>query len=109
VTQQDQQAALHTSNMIKKVPAVRDIHASIVRATSGRRILVTEKGYIGLGPKCAREGDRVAILLGGSTSFVLRGINEHWKVLGNCYMHGAMDGEFVKDEDTADWPMFELI
>ena len=109
VPRQDKQSASYTSNMIKKLSAVRDIHASIIRATSGRRMFVTKNRYVGLGPEHTRVGDSVALLLGGSTPFVLRGVEQQWMVLGDCYVHGAMDGEFVKDGDAANWPMLELV
>jgi hypothetical protein len=114
------EATSHTSDItrkIQRIPAVQNINASIARATSGRRFFITSKGYLGLGPVRTQPGDRVAILLGGSTPFML---HEHdtpeealqylvqWEMLGDCYVHGWMDGELVRDERTDEWPWIVL-
>ncbi|KAH7085019.1 heterokaryon incompatibility protein-domain-containing protein [Paraphoma chrysanthemicola] len=98
----------------QKIPAVHDIHVSVARATSGRRMFTTRKGYIGLGPELTKQGDEVAILLGGSTPFVLEksGIKvlheDVYYLLGDCYVHGCMDGKLVENEDTETWPFLIL-
>jgi hypothetical protein len=76
---------------------------AICSATWGRRLFFTKRGYIGLGPPTVEEGDTVQILGGGSMPFVLRNggqkriPTEGWKechqLLGECYLHGIMDGE----------------
>jgi hypothetical protein len=38
----------------------------------GRRLFVTEKGYLGAGPKSSKVGDKVVVLKGGSVPFVVR-------------------------------------
>lgn len=38
-------------------------------------------------------GDQVCILFGGNTPFVLRPCNEYYQLVGECYIHGMMDGE----------------
>lgn len=96
-------------------PAVLDVHASIIRATSGRCMFLTEKGYVGLGPESMKPGDQVAILLGGTTPFVLRNTpgsverREEYEMIGDCYVHGVMDGELAKDVDTDSWPKLVLV
>jgi hypothetical protein len=99
---------------LEMIPAAMNVHASVMRATSGRRMFITSRGYIGLGPVHTQIGDEVAILLGGSTPFMLREAvsakagETHWNLLGDCYVHGCMDGELVEGEQTDDWPMLEL-
>jgi hypothetical protein len=99
---------------LEMIPAAMNVHASVMRATSGRRMFITSRGYIGLGPEHTQIGDEVAILLGGSTPFMLREAvsakagETHWNLLGDCYVHGCMDGELVEGEQTYDWPMLEL-
>jgi hypothetical protein len=99
---------------LETIPAVMNVHASVIRATSGRRMFITSRGYIGLGPEHTQVGDQVAVLPGGSTPFMLRKAvsakagTTHWNLLGDCYVHGCMDGELVEGEQTDDWPMLEL-
>ena len=72
--------------------------------TRTRRFLVTEDRYMGLAPSEAREGDRVAVVYGCSTPVLLRGIGDdpvaNWLLVGECYVHGLMDGEAVTMHDT---------
>jgi len=99
---------------ISTIPAVININASFMRATSGRRMFITSQGYIGLGPEHTRCGDQVAVLLGGSTPFMLREAGStaageaQWSLLGDCYVHGCMDGELVEGQRVEDWPMLVL-
>ncbi|GLA44223.1 hypothetical protein AnigIFM63309_002809 [Aspergillus niger] len=72
----------------------------------GRRMIITEKGFIGLAPRTVREGDEVHILLGSEVPFILRPghVNVYssevdrystpvYTVIGNGYLHGVMCGE----------------
>ncbi|PMD28506.1 hypothetical protein NA56DRAFT_542336, partial [Hyaloscypha hepaticicola] len=63
----------------------------------GRRLFLTEKGHIGLGPKDMQEGDVVAVLLGGSVPFVLHRQVSKFTLLGESYIHGMMNGEVIED------------
>jgi len=66
-----------------------------------RRLIITKKGYIGLGPFSSKPGDRVCILIGGKTPFVLRKAeNGHHRLVGDAYVHGLMSGEGMKDESV---------
>ncbi|KAF2454933.1 heterokaryon incompatibility protein-domain-containing protein [Lineolata rhizophorae] len=61
----------------------------------GRRFFLTSKGYMGVGPPTLRDGDRVCVLYGGIVPFLLRLRDGHWKLVGEAYVHGLMDGEAV--------------
>ena len=54
----------------------------------------------GLAPHDSRAGDIVCVLFGCSVPVVLRkhedsGV-DHYKFIGECYIHGIMDGEAVE-------------
>lgn len=78
----------------------------MVGATSGRRRFVTRSGYLGLGPDLTRAGDQVVIFLGGSTPSMLRGSahSEAYELLGDCYLHGCMHGDFLDSARVDEWP-----
>lgn len=61
------------------------------------RFCVTEKGYMGLCPNSTSVGDVVYILHGLNTPYVMRRKpgrdDEHFRLVGQCYIHGIMDGE----------------
>ena len=101
-----------------EVPEVRNIGSSVTRASTGRRLFVTRRGYIGLCPSSGRVGDVVAVLLGGSTPFILSArskreraleeanselqVQNTFVLIGDCYVHGLMDGEALRGEETDD-------
>jgi hypothetical protein len=76
-----------------------------VLVTRYRRFAVTRQGYFVLGPDALQEGDVVAVLRGGKIPFVLRRAStnsdgdpgtdtgDRWILIGECYVHGIMDGE----------------
>lgn len=68
--------------------------------TRHRRFAVTRKGCFVLGPDVLQEGDVVAVLRGGKVPFLLRRVSAMgndpeggWVLVGECYVHGLMDGE----------------
>ncbi|PVH88832.1 HET-domain-containing protein [Cadophora sp. DSE1049] len=75
-----------------------DIYLRLVEDyCSERQFFITRKGYMGLGPKGILPGDTVCILFGGDTPYVLRETESCWKFVGECYVHGLMKGEAVRD------------
>jgi hypothetical protein len=63
--------------------------------------LPTEDPLRGLVPRNARVGDRICILYGCSVPVVLRKheISDkecYWKLIGDAYVHGVMDGEAIR-------------
>ena len=67
--------------------------------TSSRRPFRTEKGYMGLAPSVAREGDLFCVLLGSSVPVLLRIVESHYVLVGECFVLGFMDGEALQDVD----------
>lgn len=61
--------------------------------TMWRRLFDTTAGYLGLGLRDVQQGDSVCILNGCQFPMVLRQHGEFWKVVGEAYVHGLMDGE----------------
>lgn len=66
------------------------------RSCKLRRFFTTSSGRIGIGPPTMREGDFVAILFGGYTPYVLRPEGGQYSLVGECYVHGIMNGEAVE-------------
>jgi hypothetical protein len=71
-----------------------------------RHCIKTDTKYMGMVPCGAKSGDEVFVLLGSSTPFALHPLGEVaveglgdrrcYTVIGECYVHGIMDGELVK-------------
>ena len=76
-----------------------------------RRVYVTTKGYIGLGPQSMEVGDEVWVVCGAKTLYVLRSKpkdcttlegptiqqeRDKFTLVGETYLHGFMHGEAYK-------------
>ncbi|KAL9602686.1 MAG: hypothetical protein Q9219_001676 [cf. Caloplaca sp. 3 TL-2023] len=66
-----------------------------LRVARNRKFCITKKRYMGWCPFNAKAGDRVCILFGGQTPYVVRQEGGGWKLLGEAYLHGVMDGEVL--------------
>ncbi|KAE8444364.1 hypothetical protein EG329_000564 [Mollisiaceae sp. DMI_Dod_QoI] len=90
---------LNGQTILDDDPSLKDILEPWIpclnNATYGRRYFVTESMYMGLAPADSEPGDHVVVLLGGQVPFVLRPVTEGWKFVGECYVHGIMDGEIM--------------
>jgi hypothetical protein len=68
--------------------------------SAGRNLCVTAGGYLGHVPSGSKIGDKICILFGSAVPFVLREDKDGvFKLVGECYVHGIMDGEAMKERD----------
>lgn len=71
-------------------------HSLVYFATHMRRFFIAkEPKWIGLVPMDAQIGDQLFLLEGGKVPYILRRMegDEEYKIIGDCYVHGIMDGE----------------
>jgi hypothetical protein len=63
-------------------------------AIFGRRLIITDQGYVGIAPGAAKVGDHIFFLQGARVPFVLRQTEsqDEYTLIGECYVHGHMDG-----------------
>jgi len=82
------------------------IHEHLNIVTENKKLFLTEKGYLGIANRDILEQDEIFILPGSTVPIVLRpsmpSLNgEHGTVsyqnVGDCYLHGIMDGEDVNE------------
>lgn len=57
-----------------------------------RRFVITDRGAFGLVPAKAEIGDIIMILYGASVPVIVRRLVSSYWLVGECYIHGAMDG-----------------
>jgi hypothetical protein len=69
----------------------------VFNTCNNRRLIETRRGCLGISSMHAEIGDRVCILFGSSVPFVLRPSGKTWKIIGEAYVHGIMDGEALLD------------
>jgi len=73
---------------------------------NGRCFALSEKGYMVVAPPGTKEGDMICVFMGAQVPFLLRPISKiHvgeaseekcYALVGECYVHGLMDGEGLK-------------
>jgi hypothetical protein len=80
-------------------------HHSVKGYTHKRRIILTQRGYLGLAPAVARKGDSCGIIFGCTTPSILRpsSYKDNFQYLGATFMFGqhhwrTPDGRVVFDE-----------
>jgi hypothetical protein len=102
-----------SADMVEDNPCPPQIEAfgtSFQQATTNRKLFLTKEGYLGLGPREMQVGDQVYLINGSNVPFVLRPRSdterrEHFDLpykffdlVGNCYVHGIMDGELYEND-----------
>ena len=50
-----------------------------------------------------QPGDVVCLFHGGKYPLLIRPTGEHYRFLGQCYIHGMMDGEAADDLEAGGW------
>ncbi|KAK7755418.1 hypothetical protein SLS62_002645 [Diatrype stigma] len=86
-----------------------EVFSWAINALAWRRLMGTRGGRMGTAPAAAKVGDRVAVLQGCSVPMVLRENGDGWVVVGECYVHGVMDGEVLaasSKEDVRDMKLY---
>jgi hypothetical protein len=73
-------------------------------------LLVSELRYIGLAQDIVRAGDAIVVFLGSSMPYVLRAKGAEYELLGECFVHGLMDGQGLELRNgEGDYNTFVLI
>ncbi|KAF2101478.1 hypothetical protein NA57DRAFT_72920 [Rhizodiscina lignyota] len=65
-------------------------------ACSARSLARTAGDLIALVPRLAEVDDEVFLLAGGQVLYVLRPLGDCFQYIGECYLHGYMDGEALR-------------
>lgn len=74
-----------------------------------RSFVVTERGYLGLGRNSMQPGDVVCVLRGGNVPFILRKKGDrYYELVGEAYVHGIMDGSFVRKSRKEELKEFRI-
>jgi hypothetical protein len=81
-----------------------EVYSCFDRTSQKRRFMLTNNGFMGwapdnvFGPPDAQTeaGDLIAILFSCSTPIVIRPHGEYFKVVGEAYVQGLMDGEAME-------------
>lgn len=89
---------------------VDEIFSFVPLWTRGRKVFVTQMGFLGLGPDEVEAGDVVCILSGGNLLYVVRPLaQDEFAFLGPSYVHGIMNGEAYHGVDRTRQETFVLV
>ena len=78
----------------------------MMRPLRHRSWCITSKGYLGWAPNSATIGDVVAVIDGMTVLMLLRrSKGSEFTLVGDCYVHGIMDGEVVT---SGEYPAEEI-
>ena len=87
---------------------VREALSWAMNAIAWRRLITTEKGYLGLAVAATEPDDRICILAGCKTPLIVRPRGDDFRLIGECYVHGMMRGEIAKDIGDGQLRMHEI-
>jgi hypothetical protein len=79
-----------------ELPTEDDIRRQLSR--TGRRMFVAKGEYFGTGPAGVKVGDMIYLIAGGLCAYLLRpkpGTQDHFTLIGECFLYGIIDGEGV--------------
>jgi hypothetical protein len=74
---------------------------TILNHCDDRRLAVLDTGYIALVPACSEITDVVYVLPGVSVPFVFRKQDDHFILLGECFVQAIVHGEAREDLDMS--------
>lgn len=80
----------------------KSLVAGMIHSVCARALVLTKKGYLGLGPTNAQIGDLVCILYGCSVPVIIRKYGQDHRFVGESYIHGLMDGAAVDQPSLRD-------
>jgi hypothetical protein len=99
----------------------KSLAKEICQHCGGRRFLVSDRGYFGLGPGLVEKGDLCCIIFGAKTPFILRctAVPGQFRLVGEAYIISKKafdfntDPEYVKffmlgREETKDWVQWDI-
>ncbi|TGO55703.1 hypothetical protein BCON_0088g00340 [Botryotinia convoluta] len=72
---------------------LRDSSTWAANVLAWRRLVGTQNGRIGLTVAAAMIGDSIVVLPGCSVPLVLRRDRTGWRLIGECFVYGLMNGE----------------
>lgn len=82
----------HVDSFVRDHGPMSHVHTTC----HARRLAITTRGYMALVNCQAEIGDKLFVLYGGAMIYVLRPRGDAYILVGECYVHGIMDGEAME-------------
>jgi len=102
---------LSSSPEAEKLKFIQSYSFPAVRRCVKRAFITTANGYFGLAPLNTKEGDLVCLLYTGDVAYILRKHalepgSKPGSFIGEAYVHGIMEGEYLQTAKEADFTAF---
>jgi hypothetical protein len=104
-----------SADLLSTVPEFQQLESSAQEFMScldvvrGRSFCLTTRRYMGWIPQAAQPNDKIAIFGGGRVPFVIRPVgNGEYQLVGECYIHGVMEGEALSGDGFEDVTLEEI-
>jgi hypothetical protein len=100
-----QYAALSDSNIPNQPPTfhtknwLKSEKIRLTRMVYGRRVFRSVGGHLGLVPSHATLGDKIVTFSGGSVPFVVRGKENVYSLIGECFFADSVEGVSFKNSN----------
>ncbi|RYP34311.1 hypothetical protein DL767_004305 [Monosporascus sp. MG133] len=65
-----------------------------------------DDGRLALVPHSTLSGHEIALLKGSPCPFVVQRVEKGWKLVGDCYVYGMMEGEMWREEEGEEMDIF---
>lgn len=85
-------------NLAQHMEGHQLFEGAYMTVSQGRRFFTSIGGYMGIGPPGMRPGDSICVFLGGNVPWVVRQVGHDYSLVGECYVHGMMDGEIMQTD-----------
>jgi hypothetical protein len=90
---------------------IKDYSYSVLSLCTKRTFITTTTGYFGLAPQKTKAGDLVCIVYGADVAFILRKPEPELgdvpgSFVGEAYIHGIMQGEYLEKAKPEDFTPF---
>jgi hypothetical protein len=87
-----------------------EFHRAALKCWGGRAMCITTQGYIGVVPPSAEVEDKIVVFAGMQTPLVLRvDSDKQHRYIGDCYVHGIMNGEVLNGDEDGIRGEFKII
>jgi hypothetical protein len=87
---------------------LKSLMGTLVFNNTERRLFVTSRGYMGLHTPRVENDDYICVFPGCNVPVIMRKVDRHYVHLGECYVHGIMDGEVMDALDAGIVSLEEL-
>jgi hypothetical protein len=103
------EAWMGRSDREKDEAYTRPFSNAAITSCLNRSFVTTLNGHLALVPRLTVPGHLVCVLRGGNVPFILQSKkDEYFELLGEAYVHGIMNGEFVRGAQNDDVKVFTI-